>query len=89
VPTFAEVGYPTVRASNDFGVAVRADTPAPIQARIEEVYRAAVRRPEIGQRVTDIGLIVLATSSAEFTRVLADDAARYAEVIRAANIRLD
>ena len=31
LPTFAEVGYPNVRASNDFGIAVRAATPAPIQ----------------------------------------------------------
>ena len=89
MPTFAEVGYPNVRASNDFGIAIRADTPAPIKARLEEVYRAAVRRPEIVQRLTDFGLIVVATSSAEFTRVLAEDAARYGEVIRVANVKLE
>jgi tripartite-type tricarboxylate transporter receptor subunit TctC len=89
LPTFAEAGYPNVRASNDFGIAIRADTPAPIQARIEEAYRAAVRRPDIVQRLADMGLIVVATSSAEFKLALTDDAARYGEVIRAANIRLD
>ena len=89
MPTFAEAGYPNVRASNDFGIAVRASTPAPIQARIEEAYRAAVRRPDIVQRLADMGLIVVATSPAEFKLALADDAARYGEVIRAANIRLD
>jgi len=89
LPTFAEVGYPNVRASNDFGIAIRADTPAPIKARLEEVYRAAVRRPEIVKRLTDFGLIVVATSSAEFTRVLAEDAARYSEVIRVANVKLE
>ena len=89
VPTFAEVGYPNVRASNDFGISIRADTPAPIKARLEEAYRAAVRRPEIVQRLKDFGLIVVATSSADFTRVLAEDAARYTEVIRAANIKLE
>jgi tripartite-type tricarboxylate transporter receptor subunit TctC len=89
LPTFAEAGYPTVRASNDFGIAVRAGTPAPIQLRIEEAYRAAVRRPEIVQRLTDMGLIVVGSTSAEFTRILADDAARYAEVIRVANIRIE
>ena len=89
LPTFAEVGYPNVRASNDFGIAIRADTPAPIKARLEEAYRAAVRRPEIVQRLTDFGLIVVATSSADFTRVLAEDAARYGEVIRVANIKLE
>jgi tripartite-type tricarboxylate transporter receptor subunit TctC len=89
VPTFAEVGYPNVQASNDFGIAIRADTPAPIQARLEEAYRAAVHKPEIVQRLADMGLIVLGTSSAEFKRALAADAARYAEVIRAANVKLD
>lgn len=89
LPTFAEVGYPNVRASNDFGIAIRADTPAPIKARLEEAYRVAVRRPEIVQRLADFGLIVVATSSADFVRVLAEDAARYGDVIRAANIKLE
>ena len=89
LPTFAEVGYPNVRASNDFGVAIRAGTPAPIRARLEEAYRTAVRRPEIVQRLADVGLIVVGTSSAEFTRALADDTARYTEVIRVANIKLE
>jgi tripartite-type tricarboxylate transporter receptor subunit TctC len=89
LPTFAEAGYPNVRASNDFGIAVRAGTPDAIQRRIEEAYRAAVRRPEIVQRLTDMGLIVVGSSAAEFTRILADDAARYAEVIRVANIRIE
>jgi tripartite-type tricarboxylate transporter receptor subunit TctC len=89
VPTFAEVGYPDVRASNDFGLAVRAGTPEPIQARISEVYRAAVRKPEIVKRLADIGLIVVASSSADFARDVAADTTRYAEVIRRANIKLD
>lgn len=89
VPTFAEAGYPNVRASNDFGIAIRADTPAPIKARLEDAYRTAVRRPEIVQRLKDFGLIVVATSSADFTRALAEDAVRYKEVIRAANIKLE
>jgi tripartite-type tricarboxylate transporter receptor subunit TctC len=89
LPTFAEAGYPKVRASNDFGIAIRSATPAPIQARIEEAYRTAVRRPEIVKRLTEIGLIVVGTSSAEFARVLAEDAARYTEVIRVANVRLE
>lgn len=89
LPTFAEVGYPNVRASNDFGIAIRAGTPAPIQARIEEAYRAAVHKPEIVQRLAEMGLIVVGSSSAEFTRELAADTDRYAEVIRIANIKLD
>src|SRR2546429_6583863 len=57
LPTFAEVRYPNVRASNDFGIAIRAGTPATIQARLAEAYRAAVSRPGIVQRLGAIGLI--------------------------------
>jgi tripartite-type tricarboxylate transporter receptor subunit TctC len=89
IPTFAEVGYPNVRASNDFGIAIRADTPAPIKAKLEEAYRTAVRRPEIVKRLIDIGLIVVATTSAEFSRDVADDIKRYSEVIRVANIKIE
>jgi tripartite-type tricarboxylate transporter receptor subunit TctC len=78
-----------VRASNDFGIAIKAGTPIPIQARIEAAYRAAVRKPEIVQRLTDIGLIVVGSSSVEYAHELAADTARYAEVIRIANIKLD
>lgn len=89
LPTFAEVGYPNVRASNDFGVAIRAATPAAIRSRLEEAYRSAVRRPEVVKKLADIGLIVVGTSSAEFARSLADDATRYTEVIRVANVKLE
>ena len=89
MPTFAEAGYPDVRASNDFGIAVRAGTPAPIQSRITEAYRTAVRKPEIVQRLADMGLIVLGSTAAEFARDLAADTARYGEVIRVANIKLE
>lgn len=89
LPTFAEVGYPNVRASNDFGVAIRAATPAPIRSRLEEAYRSAVRRPEVVKKLADIGLIVVGTTSAEFVRSLADDAQRYTEVIRVANVKLE
>lgn len=89
LPTFAELGYPNVRASNDFGVAIRAETPAPIKAKLEDAYRTAVNRPEIVKRLADIGLIVVGTSSAEFSRSVADDIVRYGEVIQVANIKLE
>jgi tripartite-type tricarboxylate transporter receptor subunit TctC len=46
LPTFAEVGYPNVRASNDFGVAIRAGTLAPIRAR----WRKPTGQPCAGRK---------------------------------------
>jgi tripartite-type tricarboxylate transporter receptor subunit TctC len=89
VPTFAQVGYPNVHASNDFGIAIRSDTPAPIKAKLEQAYRTAVRRPEVVKQLADIGLIVSGTTSAEFVRDLAADTVLYTEVMRVAHIKLE
>jgi tripartite-type tricarboxylate transporter receptor subunit TctC len=89
LPTCAELGYPNIRVSNDFGVAVRSGTPAPIRARLEEAYRTAVRQSEIAQKLADLGLIVVGISSEEFSRAVVDDTARYREVIRVADIKLE
>ena len=89
LPTFAELGYDTVRVSVDFGVATRAGTPAPILARLEDAFRTAVKRPEVRERLAANGMIVVGTTSVEFVRKLADDTARFAEIIRVADIRLE
>jgi tripartite-type tricarboxylate transporter receptor subunit TctC len=89
LPTFAELGYDKVKVSVDFGVAIHAGTPAPIQARLEEAWRMAVKRPEMRERLAASGMIVVGTTSAEFARKLADDNARFAEIIKVADIRLE
>jgi tripartite-type tricarboxylate transporter receptor subunit TctC len=89
LPTCAELGYPGVRASNNFGIMARAGTPAAIQARLGDAYRAAVRQPEVVRKLAEIGLIVVGSSAEEFGRGVREDMAHYREVIRVAEVRLD
>jgi tripartite-type tricarboxylate transporter receptor subunit TctC len=89
VPTLAELGYGDVPASSDFGVATGVEVPAPAQARLTAAFRAAVRQPAIGARLRDLGIIVVASSANEFARVVTEEGARYAEVIRAANVPMN
>ena len=89
IPTTAELGYPAVRASNNFGLMARAGTPAAVQARLTEAWRMAVRQPEVVRRFAELGLIVVGSSAEEFGRAVREDMAHYREVIRVAEVRLD
>jgi tripartite-type tricarboxylate transporter receptor subunit TctC len=89
VPVFAEVGFPGLRCTTDFGMSIGAGVPAPIRMKLEEAFRTAIRRPEIRERLLSNGAFVVGSTAEEAASVIAEDTARYAEVIRAANIRLE
>ncbi|HEY4252361.1 MAG TPA: tripartite tricarboxylate transporter substrate binding protein [Roseomonas sp.] len=89
VPTLAEAGFGDVPASSDFGLACPAAVPAPIRDRLGDAFRNGARQPQIRQRLHDAGILVVATGAAEFTSLVADEGARFAEVIRTANISLN
>lgn len=64
-------------------------TPAPIVERLGASVNRALADPTLRGRVRDAGFIPGGGSSAEAAALLRDDAARYAEVIRRSQIRLD
>ncbi|MDB5375682.1 MAG: hypothetical protein JWR00_128 [Rubritepida sp.] len=89
VPTVAELGFPGLRVSSDFGMAIGAGVPQPIRARLEEVFRAAIRAPGMQERLLASGIFVVGSSAEEYASLLAEDIARYTEIIRVAGIRLE
>ena len=89
VPTLAELGFADVPASSDFGVATGVDVPAPVRAKLTEAFRASVRQPAVGERLRELGIIVVASTAEDFARMVREEGARYAEVIRAANVALN
>ncbi|MDB5412764.1 MAG: tripartite tricarboxylate transporter substrate binding protein [Rubritepida sp.] len=89
VPTFTELGYPDVRASSDFGLSIASATPAPIRIRLEETFRAAIRDPAMRERLLPRGIFVVGSSAEEFASILAEETARYARIIRIANVTLE
>lgn len=86
VPTLSELGYGDVPASSDFGVATGAEVPLAIRMKLTAAFRAAVRQPAIGTRLHELGIIVVASTAEEFAAMVAEEGARYANVIRAANV---
>jgi tripartite-type tricarboxylate transporter receptor subunit TctC len=50
---------------------------------------AATRRPEIKERFLQLGIEPVGGTSAEFTKFLQDEVAKWAKVIKDANVKID
>ena len=88
VPTMAECGFP-VLADSWFGLICRTDVPAPIRARLEGAWVAALNRPEIKARLEEVGYTVLAQRAEPFAAWIRRYTETYREVIQSAGIRVE
>lgn len=86
VPTFAEVGIKDFTAQAWGGVLVPAATPKGIVDKITKDVTDVLNRPEVAKRMAAAGLVVDMRSGAAWTAFVKDEAQKYGDVIRAANI---
>ncbi len=89
LPTFAELGWPAAESGTWQGVLVAGATPAPVIARLDEAFRAALAVPAVAQRMAALGADVRAMPPAEFKAWLAAETVTWGGVVRANNIKLD
>jgi tripartite-type tricarboxylate transporter receptor subunit TctC len=71
-----------------FGVGVPNHTPTEIIDKLNKEINAGLADPKLKARFADLGGTVLPGSPADFGRIIAEEPAKWDEVIRAANIRL-
>jgi tripartite-type tricarboxylate transporter receptor subunit TctC len=71
------------------GFAVPAQTPAPVVAKLHDIYVAALADPVVRQKLVDAGTEPLQSSPQEMADYMRKETAKWAEVIRAANLQLD
>jgi len=74
-------------ASNWYGFAAPRDTPSNIIDKLNTEINAALADPKIKARFAELGGTPLSSSPATFAKFVADDTAKWAKVIRAANIK--
>ncbi len=86
VPTMAELGYPDVNYVGYLGFFVPAGTPRDIVAKIANETIRVVRMPDINDKMPIWGGDGAGTSPEAFATKFKEDVARYARVIRQANI---
>ena len=88
VPTFEEAGVPGYEAIGWFGVVAPAKTPDEVVSRLNREIAAALAVPEIRDRVAAAGTEPFTTTPQEFSAMIRAETAKWAQVIRAGNIKL-
>ena len=89
VPTAAESGVPNFVFEIWVGIVAPAATPAPIVRLLNEHIVRAARAPDVAERFAREGAEVVASTPEHFRKVLADETALWAKVIREMGIRAE
>ena len=89
VPTMQEAGWPGVVASAWNGVVAPANTPQAAIERLNAEIARGLASADVKEKFAAAGMEPIGGSPAEFAAFLRDESAKWARVIRAANIRVD
>ncbi|NDZ13159.1 ABC transporter substrate-binding protein [Variovorax sp. WS11] len=89
VPTVAEAGLPGYDSTGWFGVVAPAETPAPIVARLNAEINAALRDEQIQAAMRNLGVEPAPGTPKAFDDYIRAETKKWAQVIKAANIKLD
>lgn len=89
VPTVAESGLPGYELTNWFGLALPLGTSRELVARVHADVSKVLQMNDVRQRLVDMGADVVDNSPQEFAAFLAAESAKWAKVIKEANIRAE
>lgn len=89
VPTVAESVAPGFEAFEWNGLLLPTGTPEPVAAKLHKALVDVLKEDEVKQRFTDVGVQAVGSTPTEFATFLKKEDAKWAEVIRKGNIKLD
>jgi tripartite-type tricarboxylate transporter receptor subunit TctC len=89
VPTIAESGFPGFEATSDFALLAPAGTPEPIRRKLAAALAAALRNPELVERLRQNAVVPTPGTPEEFPAYLAAESAKWGELIRSRGITLE
>jgi tripartite-type tricarboxylate transporter receptor subunit TctC len=88
IPTMAEAGYPDQIGETPVGLLAPAGTPKPIIDLLHRKLVQIIAQPDTRQKLAVIGFTPIGDSPAEFAAYLKAEHAKWAKVIKEANIQL-
>lgn len=89
IPTIAEQGLEGFDVVTWYGMLAPAGTPKPVLETLHAAIVEFAALPDVRERLSSIGAEPATLSSAEFAAMIKRDVARWKEVAREANIKLD
>ena len=88
-PTFTEAGLPGFRITSWYGILTTAGTPPPIVNKLSAEVARYLTFPDLKERLLAQGMNVLIANPVQFAAMMKSDTAKYAQVIKTANIKAD
>ena len=89
VPTFQESGLAGFDVSSWVGIFAPAKTPQRIVDKLQRELQAALRTPFVRERYATLGIEPVGNAPREFFEQVRADLLRWAEVVKAANVKVD
>ena len=89
VPTFEESGIAPFDVASWVGILVPAKTPRPVVDRLNKELVAVLQSPFVKERYATLGIEPVGNSPAQFGDEIKADLARWADVVKAANVKVD
>ena len=86
VPTMQEAGVPDFEVNSWYGVCAPAGTAVAVLDKVNADLHAVMRIPEVEQRLSGLGMPPAPTTRDEFDKFMRGEIARWAQVIKEANI---
>ncbi len=88
IPTVSEGGYQGYTSQSWYGLVAPAGTPQAVIDKWNAGVVAALKKPDVRKKLIDQGIDPIASSPAEFSRFMQNEDAKYAEAIKASNIKM-
>jgi tripartite-type tricarboxylate transporter receptor subunit TctC len=89
VSTLVEAGYMDVPYDTLFGVVAPAGTPPAVINKLNGAINQALRSPEVAATFVRLGIEPKITTPAEFAAIIAEEAPKWAEVVRITGIKVE
>ena len=87
VPTVAESGYPGFEADQWYGIVAPTGTPAAVVARLNAEFNKALALPDVAQQLGAEGAVPVPSTPQAFGDLIRREIPRWAEVVKAGNVR--
>ncbi len=89
LPTLAEAGLTNYLVTQYHGIVVPSATPEPLLAQLNGALNRGMARPEIRERLSNLGAEPTATTSVEFATFVREEIPRWAELVRLSGAVVD
>jgi tripartite-type tricarboxylate transporter receptor subunit TctC len=89
VPTFTELGYPDIQEYTWVGLFAPAGTPAEIVQKLNAAVNAAIRLPDIRERLESLTLEAKGGTPQQFTEYVRQEVAKWSAIVKQIGVKVD